>query len=93
MTTDDGRVLVTSCLNEVSLSSDDGATWKRVEPPAWPIGFSHSWPAIYQTGADEVAVVNGGAGGALMIRFGTLAPPVRVTRDVAGAAGEAHEPR
>jgi hypothetical protein len=93
MTTDDGRVLVTSCLNEVSLSSDDGATWKRVEPPAWPIGFSHSWPAIYQTGADEVAVVNGGAGGALMIRFGTLAPPVRVTRDVAGAAREAHEPR
>ena len=93
MTAADGRVLVTSCQNEVSLSNDDGATWTRVEPPAWPIGFSHSWPAIYQTGAHEVAVVNGGAGGALAIRFGTLAPPARGARDAAGDAGEAHRLR
>lgn len=91
LSTAGGQLLVTSCLNEVSSSDDNGATWKLVEPPAWPIGFSYSWPAIYQTGTDEVAVVNGGAGGALMIRFGTLTPSSGGTRDSIEAAGNARE--
>jgi hypothetical protein len=88
-TTADGRVWVTSCLNEVSLSDDDSATWTRIAA-AWPIGFSHSWPAIYQTAPDEVAVVNGSGGGALKIRFGTLAP---ASRDADAGRGDAGAPR
>lgn len=70
ISTDDGLLLITSCQNEVSYSSDGGASWTRNDPAAWPIGFSHSWPAIYQTGGDEIAVVNGGENGSLKIRFG-----------------------
>ncbi|HEY0685452.1 MAG TPA: family 16 glycoside hydrolase [Steroidobacter sp.] len=71
----DGRLIVTSCQNEVSYSNDYGAAWMKNDPAAWPIGFSHSWPAIYQTGANEIAVMNLTAGAAIQIKFGTLAAP------------------
>jgi hypothetical protein len=72
----DGRLFITSCQNEVSYSNDYGATWLKNDPPAWPIGFSFSWPAVYQTGASEIAVMNITSGGAVQIKFGTLAPPL-----------------
>lgn len=71
----DGRLVVTSCQNEVSYSNDFGATWMKNDPAAWPIGFSFSWPAIYQTGSNEIAVMNVTSGGAIQIKFGTLASP------------------
>lgn len=89
--TRDGRLLITSCLNEVSYSNDGGTSWMTNDPPAWPIGFRHSWPAIYQTGADEVAVVNGGDDGALNIRFGTLLPAPDAVRRF-DDSGKRHSP-
>ncbi len=76
LSTTDGRLLVTSCRNEISYSDDYGSTWLKNEPAAWPIGFRYSWPALYQTGKNEIAVMNVTAGGAIQIRFGTLAPAV-----------------
>lgn len=70
-----GLVLITSCENEVSYSEDYGRTWQRIEPPAWPVGYAFTWPAIYQTASNEVAVMvvtNG-----VRIRFGTLLPRPR----------------
>jgi hypothetical protein len=56
-TLSDGRVLVTSCSNVISLSGDNGATWQR-ETPAVPFpAGSTSWPAIYQVSPSEVCVV------------------------------------
>lgn len=75
LSTSDGRLVITSCQNEVSYSNDYGATWLKNDPPAWPIGFSYSWPAVYQTGTNEVAVMNVTSGGAIQIRFGTLGAP------------------
>lgn len=72
----DGRLVITSCQNEVSYSNDYGATWLKNDPPAWPIGFSFSWPAVYQTAANEIAAMNITAGGAVQIKFGTLAAPL-----------------
>ncbi|BDU16721.1 sialidase family protein [Lysobacter auxotrophicus] len=71
-TTTRGTVFVTSCQNEVTFSDDNGAHWQRVAPPAWPGGFRHSWPAIYQLGEDEIGVVNGTPGGGVKIRIGTF---------------------
>lgn len=71
-TTTRGTTFVTSCQNEVSWSDDNGGQWQRVPEPAWPFGFRHSWPAIYQFGPDEIGVVNGMPGGGVRIRFGTV---------------------
>jgi hypothetical protein len=70
----DGRLLVTSCTNEVSISDDLGATWKRIDPSPWGWGFKHTWPAIYQTGINEIAAVVSDPDhlGKQSIRFGTL---------------------
>lgn len=76
LSTHDGRLIITSCQNEVSYSNDYGATWLKNDPAAWPIGFAHSWPAVYQTGPNEIAVMNVLSGGAIQIRFGTLAAPL-----------------
>jgi hypothetical protein len=65
-------VFVTSCQNEVTWSKDNGASWQRVSPPAWPFGFRHTWPAIYQFDDDEIGVINGVPGGGVQIRFGTF---------------------
>lgn len=74
LATSGGRLLLTSCQNEVSYSDDGGTHWSKAEP-AWPTGFRYSWPALYQTGPHEVAIMNGGNDGAIQIRFGTLAVP------------------
>lgn len=76
LSTDDGRLIVTSCQNEVSYSNDYGATWLKNDPAAWPIGFSYSWPALYRTGPNEDAVMNVTSGGAIQIKFGTLSAPL-----------------
>ncbi len=52
-----GRLLVTSCENQVCYSDDLGATWLLASPPPFPIGHNLSWPAIYQTGPDEIAAM------------------------------------
>ncbi len=67
-----GLVLLTSCENVVSLSEDYGRTWQKLDPPAWPLGYAHSWPALYQTRSNEVAVmvVHPDA----RLRFGTVLP-------------------
>jgi len=67
----DGRLVVTSCANQISYSDDCGTTWTRAAP-AWDIGFVLSWPAIYQTGPNEIAVMNTYRG--INIRFGAYQP-------------------
>jgi len=69
MTTRSGTMFVTSCFNEVSASEDGGNTWKTVKPPAWPLGFRHSWPAVVEFGPNEIGVVNV-VDGSVQIRFG-----------------------
>ena len=69
-TTTRGTVFVTSCQHEVTWSGDNGSSWQRVPEPAWPFGFRHTWPAIYQFGEDEIGVINGVPGGGVRIRFG-----------------------
>jgi len=71
-TTTRGTVFVTSCLNEVTSSDDNATSWQRVPKPAWPFGFRHTWPAIYQFGENEIGVINGVPGGGVQIRFGTF---------------------
>lgn len=73
LATREGRVFVTSCQNEIGWSDDAGASWRRNSSPAWPFGFRHSWPALYQTAPDEIAVVNGVGQGTVRVRFGRLA--------------------
>lgn len=68
----DGRLVVSSCANEISTSDDYGKTWHLTSPPAWDIGFTLSFPAIYQTGPREIAVMNTHRG--VNIRFGSFAP-------------------
>jgi len=62
-----GRLLVTSCSNEISYSDDLGRTWRHETTPPWDLGFTFSFPAIYQTGPDEIAVMNTHRG--VFIRF------------------------
>jgi hypothetical protein len=69
MTTRSGTMFVTSCFNEVSASEDGGDTWTTVKPPAWPLGFRHSWPAVVEFGPNEIGVVNV-VDGSVQIRFG-----------------------
>lgn len=70
-----GLVVVTSCENEVSFSEDFGRTWQRIAPPAWPLGYAHTWPAVYQTQSNELAVMVVHHG--VRLRFGTLLPHPR----------------
>lgn len=67
-----GLLLVTSCENEVSFSEDFGATWQKLDPPAWPGGFVWTWPAIYFVPTNELAVMAVTNG--VKLKFGTLAP-------------------
>ncbi len=68
----DGRLVVTSCSNQISVSGDGGRTWDWSTPPAWDLGFTLSFPAIYQTGPTEIAVMN--THGSVQIRFGSFIP-------------------
>jgi len=72
----DGRVAVTSaCTNELSLSSDTGATW--TVNPTRPFDltcadgdYPYTWPALYQAGPREIVdAVNTGPG-AIQLRYG-----------------------
>ena len=58
-TLSDGRLLLTSCANTVSCSDDEGRTWHGAGVPPWPVGGGKkfTWPAIYQTAENEVAVM------------------------------------
>jgi hypothetical protein len=69
MSTTGGTMFVTSCFNEVGASEDGGNTWTTVKPPAWPLGFRHSWPAVVQFGPQDIGVVNV-VDGSVQIRFG-----------------------
>ena len=66
----DGRLMATSCSNEISYSDDFGKTWRHDPAPPWNIGFAFSFPAIYQTGSHEIAVMNTYHG--VNIRFQTI---------------------
>ncbi len=68
----DGRLLVTSCENQVAMSEDFGASWARLHPPAWNLGFKFSWPAMYEVGTNRLAVL--ASRGSVKIRFGDLPP-------------------
>lgn len=70
MSTRRGTLFATSCQNEVSWSEDGGAHWQRIATPAWPLGFRHSWPAVIETGENEIGVINA-IDGRVQIRFGT----------------------
>lgn len=67
-----GRLLLTSCANVLSCSDDFGRTWQPVNPPAWDFGPGKvfTWPAIYQTGSNEVVVMISRRG--VHLRFGEL---------------------
>lgn len=69
----DGSLLLTSCSNTLSRSDDCGRTWQAVEPPAWQVGpgKNFTWPAIYQTTDDEIAVMISRRG--VRMRFGKFA--------------------
>ena len=68
----DGRVFITSCENEVSYSEDFGETWQKIDPPAWNLGYAFSWPAVYATKTNELAVM--AVAPNLKLRFGALSP-------------------
>ena len=72
MSLSDGRLVVSSCANEMSTSDDDSRTWQLTSPPAWDIGFSLFFPAICQTGPHEIAVLNTHRG--VNLRFGSYIP-------------------
>ncbi len=80
-----GRLLVTSCENQMSYSDDLGATWHLASPPPFPIGHNLSWPAIYQTGLDEVAVMTTWHG--VNLRRGHVLPLPRVPTAALRAMG------
>lgn len=71
----DGRLFISSCENEVSFSEDFGETWQRIDPPAWPVGFKWTWPAVYAIKPNEIGVM-----AVLMrhvhLRLGELSPPI-----------------
>jgi hypothetical protein len=73
----DGRLLLTSCSNTLSFSDDHGRTWHPAEPPAWNVGAgkNFTWPAIYQLGRDEIAVMISWHG--VQLRCGHLGSPPR----------------
>lgn len=68
----DGRLLLTSCANVLSCSLDQGRTWQPAGVPAWDVGpgKNFTWPAIYQTAEDEVAIIVAWRG--VRVRFGKL---------------------
>ncbi len=70
----DGQVFVTSCENQVSFSRDFGASWQRIDPPAWNLGFNLSWPALYNIGPAELGAMV--TWGGVKLRFAYLLPAV-----------------
>jgi hypothetical protein len=66
----DGRIVVTSCGNQLSVSEDSGVSWRGIDPPPWALGFKFSWPAIYVTGTNEFGVMVSDRG--VRLRVGVL---------------------
>ncbi|WP_207434150.1 exo-alpha-sialidase [Sabulibacter ruber] len=68
----DGRLIVTSNQSTVSISEDYGKTWYKTTP-AWE---NTLWPAIYQTGKEEVGIINSvrrtEGGHNIQVRFGKI---------------------
>ena len=68
-----GLIFVSSNLTRVIVSADFGNTWFRT--PQWPFLFG-SWPALYQTAPNEIAMVVTGGGpqgqAGEYIQFGTV---------------------
>lgn len=68
----DGRLVLTSNSSNISISADYGASWQKAES-AWEETL---WPALYQTGKNEIAAMNSvpreGGGNNIQLRFGEL---------------------
>lgn len=71
--TTNGRLLLTSCENQVSFSEDFGRTWQMLTPPAWDLGFQFTWPAVYDLSPHGVTVL--AVNPSLKARRGILSPP------------------
>ena len=70
-----GRLVVSSCENQISYSDDYGATWLLATPPPNTFGHVFSWPALYQTGPNEIALMTSYQG--VQIRRGQVSPKTR----------------
>ena len=68
-----GLIFATSNIPRIIVSADVGNTWTRV--PQWPFIYG-SWPALYQTSPNEIAMVVTGGGdqgqAGEYIKFGTV---------------------
>ena len=65
-----GRILVISAnTNLISFSDDNGKTWYLQDPPPWDTLSTGTWPAIYQTGKNEISVISN-FDGTLQMKFG-----------------------
>jgi len=66
-----GELLLTSCANRLSASRDFGVTWFAVEPAPWNVGAGKvfTWPAIYETATNQIAVMISHRG--VQLRFGS----------------------
>jgi hypothetical protein len=72
-TLQDGRLVVTSCSNQISVSADAGKTWQPAPPAIPELGQVFSWPAIYQIAPDRIALMTTWHG--VHIRWGKISPP------------------
>jgi hypothetical protein len=53
----DGRILLTSCSNTLSISEDGAKTWHGMEESPWTAGFKYNWPALYEIGSGRLAAI------------------------------------
>lgn len=67
----EGTLLATSCANRIEASQDAGAKWRPLPSAPGPIGFRHSWPALYDLGDGEIAQLSN-VGRNVELRFGRL---------------------
>jgi hypothetical protein len=69
----DGRVLLTSNANVLSISNDYGNSWYTNDTTAFGNSF---WSAMYQTASNEIAFIDSvnrtGGGHNVQVKFGTL---------------------
>ncbi len=68
----DGRILLTSCSNTLSISEDGAKTWQELEESPWKAGFKYNWPAIYETGPGRLAAII--SEGAVKLKTGRMVP-------------------
>ncbi len=83
-----GRLVVSSCENQISYSDDYGATWLLSAPSAKAFGHVFSWPAIYEAAPNQLALMTSWHG--VQIRWGQVSPsptwPAAFAYDFAGAS-------